>query len=630
MPVLGQVSIGEAKKRVVDAIAHGVLVEDAMGAVGRTVRTYEEWRRNDKEFSGQVDRVRAARASAKSRGIEEDKYTLDFATWRKEFLGYDTYPHQQQWIDVLEGRDPEPIDGCDWDRRNGDRIVINVPPGHSKSQTVTVDYATYRICMNPNVRILIISKKQEFAASFLYQIKQRLTSNLFAKLQATYAPDGGFKPEVGRGSFGANRIYVAGVDRDQNDPTVEALGLGSTIYGHRADLVILDDVIVLDNAHQYEQQIRWIDSEVDSRVHDGKILVVGTRLASTDLYSELRADDRYLSGRSPWSYLRQPMVLEFADDPADWVTLWSWSSTPYEPGQKADPVTGLYEVFPGPRCAKLRGGKPPAVWALVYQQQQVADDATFQPACVQGSVERRRKPGPLTAGAWGSPRNGKEGMYTIATMDPAMAGDTFTLVGCVNKADKKWFIENAWVQTRPSPQYIREIIKRVTEEYGVQEWVIESNAFQLFLTQDPEITTYLASRGVRLLPHHTSRNKADPDFGVASVSTMFGTTHRINEGAGRMVHNGDNLLSLPDPDYSKGIKALIEQLLTWRPGVRGKDLRQDGPMALWFFSIAARRILGQGKGGSTQQFLQSRFTSRARSSRRMVVPTASYDDAREE
>ncbi|WP_146192450.1 hypothetical protein [Cellulomonas sp. WB94] len=612
-----------------DAIAHGVLVEDAMAAVGRTTRTYEEWRRNDKEFAGQVNKVRADRASAKNRGLDSDAYALDFAAWRKEFLGYDTYEHQQQWVDVLEGRDPTPIEGCSWDKRNPNRLIVNVPPGHSKSQTITVDYATYRICMNPNVRILIISKKQEFAASFLYQIKQRLTSNLFAKLQATYAPDGGFKPEAGRGSFGANRIYVAGIDRDQNDPTVEALGLGSTIYGHRADLIILDDVVTLDNAAQYEQQLRWIDSEVESRVHDGKILVIGTRLASTDLYSELRAEDRYLSGRSPWSYLRQPMVLAFGDTADDWVTLWPWSSTAYEPGQEPDPTTGLFEMFPGARCEKIRNAKPAAVWALVYQQQQVADDATFQPVCVQGAVDRRRKPGPLTAGAWGHPRNGKEGMYTIATMDPAMAGDTFTVVGSVNRADKKQYLENAWVQTHPTPQYIRETIKRVTEEYGVQEWVIESNAFQLFLTQDPEITSYLAARGVRLMPHYTSKNKTDPDFGVASVATVFGSARRIHEGAGRSVHNGDNLLSLPDPDYSQGVKLLIDELLVWRPGVRGKDLRQDGPMALWFFEIAARRILGFGQSGQTQQFMRSRFTSRARAARRMVVPAADYDSREE-
>ncbi len=624
MKAPGNIPIDRAKASVIEAVAKGAGVAAAMAAVSRTERTYEEWRRNDPDFREAINDVRAARSSAKERGVGEELVSLDFAQWRKQYLGYDTYPHQQQWIDVLEGRDPQPIDGCDWDLRNRNRVIVNVPPGHAKSQTITVDYVTYRICMNPNVRVLIISKKQEFAASFLYQIKQRLTSNLFAKLQAAYAPDGGFKPEQGRGTFGAGRIYVAGVDRDQNDPTVEALGLGSTIYGHRADLIVLDDVVTLDNAGEYEKQIRWLESEVENRVHDGKLLVVGTRLASTDLYSELRSDDRYLSGESPWSYLRQPMVSRFGDTPSEWTTLWPWSSTPYEPGQTPDPETGMFEAFPGERCAKIRGAKPASVWALVYQQQQVADDATFQPVAVQGSVDKRRKPGPLTAGAWGHPRTGKEGMYTIATMDPAMSGDTFTLVGAVDKADNRWWIENAWVQAHASPDYIRQLIKRVTVEFGVQEWVIESNAFQLFLTQDPEVLNFLSARGVKLVPHYTGRNKSDPDFGVSSIAPMFGTTRRIHEGAGRSVHNGDNLLNLPDPDFSAGIKTLIEELLSWRPGVRGKDLRQDGPMALWFFSIAARRTLGIGRPTKQQDFATSRFTSRGRVSRRMVVPSANY------
>jgi hypothetical protein len=624
MPNPGGLSADQAKEAVLSAIASGSTVERAMASVSRSMKTWEYWRRSDKAFAKRVDETRAARKSAKNRGANPDATAISFAEWRKEYLGYDTYPHQQQWIDVLEGREPTPIDGCEWDKRNPKRLIVNVPPGHSKSQTLTVDYVTYRICMDPNVRIVIVSKKQEFAKTFLYQIKTRLTDSRYAKLQATYAPPGGFKPAAGKGQFSQNLIYVAGVDRDQKDPTVEAVGLGSSIYGRRADLFILDDVVDDQNAGEYEKQILWLEAIVESRIHDGTIIVIGTRIKSVDLYSELRSDDRYQSA-SPWSYLRQPMVLSYAEDPKDWKTLWPWSSTNYEPGQEPDPETGLYEMFDGPRAAKIRGSKPPAVWSLVYQQQQIAEDAIFQPVCLWGSVDRRRKPGPLTAGAWGHPRSGKEGMYVIATMDPAMAGDTFTLVGSVNKADNRRWIENAWVQASPTPQYIRETIKRVTVEYGVNEWVIESNAFQLFLTQDPEITSFLANRGVRLVPHHTSNNKADPDFGVASLSPLFGTTRRINEGAGRLVHNGDALISLPDPDMSTGIKVLIEELQTWRPGVRGKNLRQDGPMALWFFEIAARRILNVGRPANRPNFRQSRFTSRGRASRRMVVPAAVYE-----
>lgn len=617
-----------AKERVIRAVADGATVTAALEAVDRAYKTYEAWRASDPVFKTKVDEAKeqgkAARAVDPSlsnpdrlsaRGVR-----LDFATWRKEYLGYDTYEHQHQWIDVLEQRDPTPMEGCEWTPRNRKRVIINVPPFHSKTATVTIDYVTWRICMNPNVRIALVSKRREMAQKQLHQIKQRLTSPRFKKLQEAYAPQGGWKPAQGEGAFTQSLIYVSGVTADQKDPTVEALGMGAQIYGSRFDLIILDDCVVLSNANEYEKQMVWIESEVENRVKDGLILLVGTRLASTDLYSVLTDDDRYMSGKSPWSYLRQPMVRRFAPDPADWLTLWPSSSSPMDAASEPRP-DGLYDAWPGPQAAQVRDSKPPAIWALVYQQQQTADDATFHPLCVNASVDRRRKAGPLTAGAWGHPRAGGEGMWTIASMDPAMAGDTFTVVGKVDRADRKRWIENAWVQSSPPAAYFREHIKQVTAEYGVNEWVIEEQGFQGFLVHDPEITTWLASRGCRITGHYTGKNKTDPDFGVASVAPLFGSLRRINEGAGREVHNGDNLISLPDPDSSPGVKTLIEELLTWVPGVRGSKLRQDGPMALWFWELRARLVLGAGdEGRPVTSHVNIPFITRGRASKRMAAP----------
>lgn len=587
--------MAEAKKQVIRSISKGARVAKAMEDVGRGVKTYEDWRRDDVEFRDRINQARGVRTNTVDRALRDDALTLSFAEWRKEYLGYDTYEHQQQWIDVLEGKEPQPLSGCDWTKANLNRVIINVPPGHSKSSTVTVDYATYKICMNPDVRICIISKRQEFAAKFLYQIKQRLTSTLFQHLQDTYAPKGGFRPEKGDGKFSANMFYVAGRKADQKDPTVEALGMGSSIYGGRYDLIIMDDCIALDNAGAYDKQIQWLESEVENRVKHGKIIIIGTRLASSDMYIELQNDERYLSGHSPWSYLRQPMVRKFSDDPKDWVTLWPRSTSGFDESDTDSEraADGTFTMWDGPTCSGVRDSKPPKIWALVYMQQQTSEDSAFSPICVQGSVDRRRKPSPLTAGAWGHPSGGKEGMYTIGSMDPAMAGDTFVTIGSVDRRDQKRWIEQCIVKTSPTPAWIRETIKSTTIEYGIQLWVIEKNAFQIFLTMDPEINLFLANLGVRLVPHYSGTNKADPDFGVASIAGLFGMSHRIQDGTGREVFIKDsNLLCLPDPDKSPGVKAMIEQLIAWEPGKRGSKLRQDGPMSLWFWELQARTILG--------------------------------------
>ena len=54
-------------------------------------------------------------------------------------------------------------------------VLVNVPPEHAKSMTTSIDYPVYRICMDPNIRIMIVSKSQQKATEFIYAIKQRLT-----------------------------------------------------------------------------------------------------------------------------------------------------------------------------------------------------------------------------------------------------------------------------------------------------------------------------------------------------------------------------------------------------------------------------------------------------------------------
>jgi hypothetical protein len=628
-------SADEAKRVYLDGIAAGLSRLDALAPTGRSsIKTVDNWMASDREFAERVKDIRIGRTEAKTRGVDQDVANIGFADWRKQFLGVDTFPHQQAWIDLLEGREYTPRQGETYEPSDLNRLIVNVPPFHAKSSTLTIDYPVYRICMNPNVRIIIVSKRLDQAKKFLYAIKTRLTSNRFAALQAAYAPEGGFKPDRADGaSWGMEKIYVRGVDSGEKDPTVEALGMGGQIYGSRADLIIMDDCIVMSNAGQSEQQIAWIESEVENRVRDGKILIVGTRLSPKDMYKELRNGDRYLSGRSPWGYLRQPAVLRYDEDPEKWETLWPYSTSPMETGQKPD-ENGMYPAWPGPRMHMERNKKPPRIWALVYQQEDISDDSVFHPTCVAGSVNRMRKPGPMAAGAPGHAPNGMEGQYIIASMDPAMTGDTFSLVMAVDKyADAGKVnrrILNAWLKTSPTPAYIRDHIKMVTEQFGVDEWVIEQNAFQLFLIHDEDINRYLQQRGVKLTPHYTSRNKQDPDFGVASVAPLFGNLIQRPDGHRNGVdHAGDHIIELPDPDKSEGIKALIEQLTSWQPGKLGKELKMDGPMALWFAELRARSLMGIGRK-SQKTHLDNPYLSRSDRAKQSVVTTEAFRKLMEE
>lgn len=623
MPLSAGLSTAEAKKKALEGIGVGLSVADAMKTVGRTAKTWSNWRADDPAFARAADDIRDRRKRAKDGAHDPNLYNLDFAAWRKRFLGMDTYRHQQQWIDVLESREPADLHpATTYKPGRPDRVLLNTPPFHAKSATITRDYITYKICMNPNYRVIIVSKTQQQAKKFLFSIRQILTSPLYAELQAAYAPEGGFKST--EGTWSQNMIYLAGRDSSEKDPSVEALGIGGQIYGARADLIVLDDAVTLSNSNEYEKQFTWINQEVSSRLYGGKLLVVGTRVATTDLYSHLLDGNNYLSGKSPWTYLAQPAVLEYADNAEDWVTLWPRSTRGLD--ENSDPEEdGLYSAWSGPKLHVVREAVSPSTWALIYMQQAIAEDATFHPVCVHGSIDKRRKPGIMRPGEWGGRREGMAGLHVIGSIDPAGTGEAFAMVYAIDRRTKERWVLQAWMRSGASNMsWYADLVEQATPEFSVNEWVIESNGYSSWLIHDERITKYLQARGIPVREHYTSRNKIDPDFGVATMASLFGTMRRHVEG-GRLVHNDDNLIRIPDPDKSPAIKALVEQLMTWQPGKLGRQLRQDGPMALWFAELRAREVV-MSAGGQASMFMQNKYLSRGQRARQMVVPQDAYQE----
>lgn len=612
-----------SKAEVAEWMGKGLSVPGALQKVGRSRSWYEMHRKKDPEWRALLEAVRepTIERSEELRAIRAE--VEGFADFRQRFLNSKTYPHQQAWVDVLEGKDPEVLRGWRYEPARKNRLLINTPPNHAKSMTVSIDYVTYRICMDPNVRVMLVSKTQQMAKKFLYAVKQRLTHPAYRDLQRAFGPEGGFKENAD--TWSSQAVYLGGEDRDsgEKDPTVEAIGMGGQIYGSRADLIICDDCITLTNAHQWTDQMDWLRQEVASRLGPaGKLLVIGTRVAAQDLYRELRNPEHYSDKHTPWTYLGQPALLDgSSDDPKDWTTLWPKSDRPFEGSEDLPDENGEYDRWTGPRLKEVRNDMGPSKWALVYQQEDVSSEMVFDPAVVSGATDRRRAAGPITrerVAFWGPDRKDihPEGMYRICSMDPAMTGDTAALVYAVDRQTQKRYVLDVHVMTGPTPAKIRELIQEWTTVYEPHEWVVESNAFQLFLTQDEGIQKFLASRGIPMVPHYTGRNKADPEFGVASLAPLFGTVH-TDETHSR-IHNKDNLISLPDPNRCAGARMLSDQLVVWDPMVAPKNRKQDTVMALWFAELRARRVLHEAPE-QIQHYYNSPFASRRTVEQQTVI-----------
>jgi hypothetical protein len=468
--------------------------------------------------------------------------------------------------------------------------------------------------MDPNVKITIVSKTRERAMEYLYSIKQRLSHERWSKLQAIYGSSGGWKEDAD--TWKADRIYLSR-DSTEKDPTVQALGIGGQITGARSNLIILDDVVTTANAHEWEKQLLWLQRDVITRLGDyGKLLIVGTRIAPNDLYREIRNPEHWSGGASPFTYFSMPAVLEFADDPQDWKCLWERSHIPWEgaDGNILPDADGLYPKWNGPALFRRRSEVSPSAWALVYQQQDVQEDSIFAPSCVQGSINGMRKRGPLKEGTAGHPKD-LQAPYTIMGLDPAMTGNTAAVVMTVDRVSRKRYILDVENMKDPTPQKIQALIENWVDKYQPQELRIEINAHQKAYALDEDLRLYLANKGVKFSSQFTGKNKWDTSFGVAAMSGLFGSI-RNN------VFQKDNLLELPSQEGSEGIKALIQQLITWKPETRGPT---DCVMALWFCELRAREIIGGARIGQTH--VPNRWASRRNVDQRFTVNVNDYEYA---
>lgn len=581
------------KETFVNYVKNGKSIKEACADMALSEAQYKYLRQSDKIFREEMDRLRLLRSGgARSEANRTD--IAPFPEWCEEYLDTKLFNHHLQWIDLLEGKEPRNLhDAQTYIHGAPEFVLINTPPEHAKSTTLTMNYVTYRICQDPNIRVIIVSQTQEMAKRFLRGIKDRLASENrnYQKLQIDFGPEGGF--DEGSSAWTADSIYVSSTTRDsgEKDPTVQALGIGGHIYGSRADLIILDDCVTGKNAHEYQKQMDWLQREVYNRLSypGGCILLVGTRLAPVDLYGEIIKDEYYGEDSSPWTYLTQPAVLEFAEDAKDWETLWPRTNRPPVSSVGRSLVEadedGLWPMWTGPALKKRRASMSPKNWALVYMQDRVVEDAIFPTKAVTGCVDGMRPSGVLSKEQIaGFRQHGMDGLYVIGGFDPAMTGHSAAVVMGIDRMTGERWVMDVWSKSHCKPDDLFGQIKSMTVKYRINEWRIETNAMNLMVSESRELKSFLASRGCLIRGHYTGKNKWDADFGVASMSVLFDGYEK-----------GHNLIRLPSRSSGEGVKMLVEQLTTWEPLPPGQKTKKksDCVMALWFAELGARDVVSQ-------------------------------------
>lgn len=166
--------------------------------------------------------------------------------------------------------------------------LVLLPRGHLKSKLAAYRTAWW-ITKHPETTILYVSATADLAEKQLYQIKQILDNPIYRR----YWPDMIGADEGRREKWAVAEIAVDHPKRKLEgirDATCKAVGLTSNTTGFHADIVVLDDIVVPNNAYTEEgrDKVASAYSQLASIENPGaQEWVVGTRYHPKDIYQTM-------------------------------------------------------------------------------------------------------------------------------------------------------------------------------------------------------------------------------------------------------------------------------------------------------------------------------------------------------
>ena len=469
-------------------------------------------------------------------------------------------------------------------------------PTHN-STNMSYVYPIWKICQNPNIRIIQIGKTTEEMDA--YALLTRNTLEKSPKLNEWYGPFRDPDPSGRRlQQWSANGINVYKRQIDDPHMTIEWFGSNSdAALGHRCDILIPDDVVTPDTAGTPERRAKlkyrfreqWQTAPQyrfsikhapvtpykltdpmghfagylqvpegifwPTYVEAEKILVVGTVFHHLDLYHELEKDETF-------HFIRHDCFVRGADGLME--SLWPerWSMAKLEAERKSNLLSF------NRRYRNICTSEEDLAFRTIYFEGGEDDQGHVYPGC----LDRERSFG-----------HRRSEWNVILSLDPASgtrssdaAMPAMTVTG-FDPADplRKRFLIDIWSDYAGYFAVLDKALE-LHDRYQYGLFVVEINAFGKWLMDEnaPQIKA-LKSRGVRIVPHTTGANKLDKDWGVKSMEPFF----------------RDGLWSFPymTPADQKKLEPYYEEFRLYPQGLT------DYCMATWFTDLQIRK--GQHRGG---------------------------------
>ena len=253
-------------------------------------------------------------------------------------------------------------------RGENNRLFVEMPPRHGKSMLTSQYFVAWYLGTYPKRHVIMAGANEDLATGFSARARDLLIEHGSGP-GCTGLFDVRLRPDVTSKSHW--ELEQGGV--------CHAVGVGGRVFGHGADLLIVDDYHgaieeALSQAER-DKRHRWFHGTVENRLsRRGAVVIVATRYHPKDVIGRLKEEES--SGGYKWRHLRFPALAE-DNDPLG-----------REPGEPLWPeveidgeIVGFGKsVLESKRSSYYASGYP-WMWEALYQQNPPEVlDAEFDPA----------------------------------------------------------------------------------------------------------------------------------------------------------------------------------------------------------------------------------------------------------
>lgn len=336
------------------------------------------------------------------------------------------------------------------------RLMIFMPPRHSKSETVTIRYVAWRLLRDPRSNIVIGSYNQKLA-------------NRFSKRVRSIIDECGELSETSRAADEWQTRHGGGL---------KAVGAGAGITGFGADLIVIDDPVKnraeAESLRRRDNTWDWFSDDIYTRLEpDAPVILIQTRWHEDDLAGRLI--EQMANGGEQWQVVKLPAIAG-EDDPlgrAFGEPLWP-------------------DRFDTEHLERIRAQQGSYSFSALYQQEPMpADDGLFQRKWFSQIV----KQAPL-------------GLRWVRGYDLAVStketADRTASFRCALDADGNLYIADGYCGRIDYPAQRRYVLDRLTRERETLHCV-ESALHGKALVQD--IRSTAKKSGGRLIDVRPSKDK---------------------------------------------------------------------------------------------------------------------------